>query len=236
MPTFLLREWIDLLKTLYDQYGYLIVLLGTLGENTVFLSLFLPGNLLVLLGAVYARVGTLNLGWVIFFASLGTIFGYHVDYLIGRFVLVHVVAGWSKSRLGRRLRLAGRLRLARMLITRHGGKAILISHLIGHLRSFVALSAGMTRMSYRYFLGYELIAASLWSTFFCLLGYFLATEIDQLQVLFARIGWILVGLLILLFLLWYVVRKRVKRRLQQTRRAARHKARSRAGDQEQETN
>src|SRR5947199_6477831 len=111
-----LNEWIELLGEFYNQYGYLTVFLGTLGENTAFLGLLLPGNSLALLGAVYARLGTLNLGWVIFLASLGTVCGYHIDYLFGRFVLARVANRWSTGTLGRRIRLAGRLRLARMLI------------------------------------------------------------------------------------------------------------------------
>src|SRR6266567_2682971 len=183
MPTLPLNEWIALLGEFYNRYGYLTVFLGTLGENTAFLGFVLPGNSLSLLGAMYARLGTLNLGWVIFLATLGTVLGYHVDYLLGRFVLAGVVNRRSASRLGRRLRLAGRLRLSRMLITRHGGKAILISHLTGHIRSFVALSAGMTRMNYPCFMGYELIAATLWNVSFCLLGYFMATQIDLLSTI-----------------------------------------------------
>src|SRR5256712_7653747 len=116
MPTLPLNEWIKLLGEFYNQYGYLTVFLGTLGENTAFLGFLLPGNSLALLGAVYARLGILNLGWVIFLASLGTILGYHVDYLLGRFVLARVASGWSASRLSPRIPLAGRLRLARRLI------------------------------------------------------------------------------------------------------------------------
>ncbi|HLL79715.1 MAG TPA: DedA family protein [Ktedonobacteraceae bacterium] len=205
-----LNEWIRLLGTFYDQYGYLTVFLGTLGENTALLGLLLPGNSLALLGAVYARLGSLNLAWVIVMASLGTVFGYHIDYLLGRFVLARVATQWSGSLFGRRIRLAGRLRLASRLIARHGGKAILLSHLIGQLRSFVALSAGMTGMRYRRFLGYELLAATLWNTAFCLLGYFLAGEIDRLQAFIERGGWVLLGLLVLLFLAWHIFGKRAR--------------------------
>src|SRR5437763_3721837 len=108
MPTFSLNEWIKLLGEFYHHYGYVTVFLGTLGENTAVLGFFLPGNSLALLGAVYARLGTLNLGWVIVFASLGTILGYHIDYCLGRFVLARVATRWSASRFGRRIRLAGR--------------------------------------------------------------------------------------------------------------------------------
>jgi membrane protein DedA with SNARE-associated domain len=210
-----MNEWIKLLGEFYNQYGYLAVFLGTLGENTALLGLLLPGNSLALLGAVYARLGMLNLGWVIFLASLGTILGYHLDYLLGRFVLARVARQWSTSGLGRRVRLAGRLRLARRLITKHGGKAILISHLIGHLRSFVALSAGMTRMNYLRFLGYELVAASLWNIAFCFLGYLLAAEIDRLQTLIERGGWAIIGILVFLFLAWRFLGQRMKQRIRQ---------------------
>jgi membrane protein DedA with SNARE-associated domain len=224
MPTLSLNQWIELLGGFYHRYGYLTVFLGTLGENTVLLGVLLPGNLLALLGAAYARLGTLNLGLVISLASLGTILGYHIDYLLGRFVLVRIASGWSTGRLDRRLRLAGRLRLARRLIAKHGGKAILMSHLIGQLRSFTALSAGMTRMKYHRFLGYELVAATLWNTSFCLLGYFLAAEIDRLQMLIERVGGVVLGILVLLFLAWRFFRQRMRHRTRQKRREARQKA------------
>src|SRR5258708_12828967 len=96
-----IREWIDLLAQLYDQYGYILVFLGSLGENTALLGLVLPGSTLALLGAVYARLGTLNLGWVIFFAWLGTVLAYHADYLFGRFVLTSAARPSPKPRLGR---------------------------------------------------------------------------------------------------------------------------------------
>jgi len=226
MPGLELQDWLKLIGEFYDRYGYLTVFLGSLGENTAFLGLLLPGNSLALLGAVYARLGTLNLGRVIFFASIGTVLGYHVDYLFGRLVLTRASSRWSASRIGRRMRLAGRLRLARILITKHGGKAILISHLIGHLRSFVALSAGMSRMNYRRFLGYELVAAAVWNTAFCLLGYLLAGEIDRLQVLIERAGWVIFGVLVLLFIVWRFLRQRVRQRIRQERREARRRASS----------
>jgi membrane protein DedA with SNARE-associated domain len=165
-------QWIELLGTLYDRWGYLIVFLGSLLENTALLGLFLPGASLALLGAFYAQQGTLQLGWVIFFAWAGTVLGYHADYLLGRLLLTRLLGRWDDSWLGRRLRLAARVRLGGRFLTRHGGKAILLSHVVGHVRSFVALSAGATHMRYRRFLAFELVAALLWNTAFCLLGYF----------------------------------------------------------------
>ena len=215
MPTLPIQAWVEALRTFYDQYGYLAVFSGTLGENTALLGLFLPGNSLALLGAFYARAGTLNLGWVIFFAWLGTVLGYHVDYLLGRFALVHLMKRWSNGRLGRRLRLAGRMRLGRRLLSKHGGKAIFLSHTVGHMRSFIALSAGLTHMRYTRFLAFEVLAALIWNTAYSLLGYFIAVEFDRLRLLIERAGWIMLTVFVLLLLFWWwkkQIRSRSRRR------------------------
>ncbi len=196
------QNLIDLLRDLYDQYGYLIVFLGALGENTALLGLALPGGTLALLGAFYARQGTLNLAWVIFFAWMGTVLGYHADYLLGRFALGKLMLRWGDSRLGRRMRLAGRLRLGGRMLTKYGGRAILLSHIVGHIRSFVALSAGATRMSYRRFLSFELVAALLWNTAFCLIGYAAGAEYDRILPIIERAGWIIAGVVVLAVLVW----------------------------------
>lgn len=216
----MIAELIARLGSLYDQYGYLIVFLGTLGENTALVGLILPGNTLALLGAFYARAGTLNIGWVIFAAWLGTVLGYHVDYLIGRFLLGRYAPAWSASRLGRRFRLAGRLRLGQRMLRKYGGRTIFISHVIGHLRSFVALSAGMTRMRYRRFLGYELIAALFWTGGYCLLGYLLGAQFQALQGMIEHWGLLLIPALVALYLGWLIARGKLRRLFRPARRRA----------------
>jgi membrane protein DedA with SNARE-associated domain len=217
----MITELVARLGGLYEQYGYLIVFLGALGENTAVVGLILPGGTLALLGAFYARAGTLNIGWVILVAWLGTVLGYHVDYLIGRFLLGRYAPAWSASRIGRRLRLAGRLRLGQRMLRKYGGRTIFVSHAIGQLRSFVALSAGMTRMRYRNFLGYELISALFWTGGYCLLGFFLGAQFEALQGVIERWGIVLAGALVLLYLGWRVVGPRFRQRL---RRSARRRS------------
>lgn len=207
-----INAWIDALGALYDDYGYLIVLLGTFCENTAVLGLILPGGSLALLGAFYAQQGTLQIGWVIAFAWIGTVLGYHADYLIGRLLISRLIAWSSGHWLGHRLRLAARLRHGRMFLTKHGGKAILLSHIVGHVRSFVALSAGATRMSYRRFLAFELIAALLWNTAFCLLGYLAGTERERLRMLIERSGWLTLAIIVAAVVVWRLARRVQPRR------------------------
>ncbi len=214
-----LENWIAVVGSWYASYGYPLVFVGALGENTALLGLILPGGTLAALGAFYARAGTLNLAWVILLAWAGTVLGYHVDYLVGRFALSRGLERWGRSRLGRRLRLAGRVRLARGFLTRHGGKAILLSHTAGHLRSFVALSAGATHMSYPRFLAFEALAALIWSSLFCAVGYLIGTEIDVFLSILERIGWMSLALIAVLAVGWYLVNARMRKRKGKRHRA-----------------
>jgi membrane-associated protein len=223
----MIHNLINLLRDLYDQYGYLIVFLGALGENTAVLGLVMPGGTLALLGAFYARQGTLNLAWVIFFAWIGTVLGYHADYLLGRFALAKIMARWGNSPLGLRLRLAGRLRLTHRMIARYGGRAILVSHVVGHIRSFVALSAGATHMPYRRFLTFEMLAALVWNIGFSVLGYLAGAQYDTVMPIIERAGWVIAAVVITVLLVWKVglpwLRKRrhaAHRRLSVTKPAA----------------
>jgi len=207
------QAWVEALRAFYGQYGYPVVFLGALAENTALLGLVLPGGTLALLGGVYAREGTLSLAAVIAFAWIGTTLGYSLDYAVGRYVLGRYAGAWGASRLGRRLRLAGRLRLARAFLWKHGGKAILLSHAIGHVRSFVALTAGLSGMRFARFVGFELVAALLWSSAYCLLGYAVAAEWDRVQALVERAGWALAAVLVLAYLVWrFLLRGRMRRR------------------------
>lgn len=208
-------SWLDALQRFYDHFGYLLVFLGALGENTALLGLLLPGGTLALLGGFYARQGTLNLWLVLLLAWWGTVLGYNLDYLFGRFVLGRLAGRWGATLLGRRIRLSGRMRLARVFLARHGGKAILLSHMVGHIRSFVALSAGASQMRYRRFLAFELVAGLLWSSAYVLIGYLAGSEREHLMMLIERSGWVILAIAVAVYIVYRLARIAVLRRMRQ---------------------
>ncbi|MDE3230079.1 MAG: hypothetical protein KGO05_09360, partial [Chloroflexota bacterium] len=69
-------------------------------------------------------------------------------------------------------------------------------------------------------LSFELVAALLWNTAFCLLGYFAGSERERLQLLLERSGWVALVALALGYGVWRLLRWQVARR-----RAARRLAR-----------
>jgi len=81
------------IRDLFDSYGYWVIFLGMLFENTLFLGLVVPGVLLLLLAGISAGNGELSPYLAFLLALTATILGDTTSYLMGRF-------GWSRVVLG----------------------------------------------------------------------------------------------------------------------------------------
>jgi hypothetical protein len=143
-------------------------------------------------------------------AFLGMVTGTSLDYGLGRLGLQSVL---SRTRFAPALE--PRLSRAERFLERWGVWAFLLAHFVGHVRSFLAITAGMTQLPVRRFLLYEGTAALIWNLIFVGLGYALGGNLDRLQHLMSRAG-IAIGIAASL---GYVVY-----RVLQRRRAARHVA------------
>src|SRR5919201_3291630 len=178
-----LAHMIDALRAAYDTWGYPLVLLGALLENTALLGLVLPGGSLVLLGAVYAQQGVLAWPLVLVLGWLGMVLGTSLDYAFGRWALR---ATLGQTRL--MARLEPKLGEAERFLERHGAWAFVLAHFIGHIRSFVALTAGTSHLPYRRFLRYEALAALAWNLVWVMAGYLVGAHLEFLQRLMSGAG------------------------------------------------
>lgn len=89
---------------------------------------------------------------------------------------------------------------AKKFLDKRGGMAVFVSHFFGHLRSFVAITAGATRFPYSRFARYELAAALIWNILYCLAGFFFAASIKQIEGLFSGVG---IGLVVLIAVVFF---------------------------------
>jgi membrane protein DedA with SNARE-associated domain len=187
----------DALRLAYHDWGYLIILLSALLENTALLGFVLPGGSMLLLGAVYAQQGMLYLPLVVLCGWVGMVLGTSLDYALGR---------WGLQVLLRRSRLSGRLdpKLgeAERFLERHGAGALLLAHFVGHLRSFVAMTAGASCLPYRRFLRYECLAALVWNAIWTLLGYLVGENIGLVQRYMAGAGIVMVLMALAAYLVY----------------------------------
>ncbi|TAK21360.1 MAG: DedA family protein [Chloroflexota bacterium] len=207
-----LSEWITILGGFYGAWGYPAILLAAAIENTLLVTLIFPGGTMVLLGGVYAGLGILDLPSVIAVGWVGTFLGASFDYAIGR-------GGHAgpTSRLLRKPMLAKPLERAGRMLARYGLPALIAGHFISHIRSLVAVAAGLTGMPYLRFALFEAPAALLWAGAYAIGGYFLADQIPLFEEILTRFGGFLAAG-ISLFVAWQVWRSVWSARTDQTAR------------------
>jgi membrane-associated protein len=205
------HEVLVTMRAFYEAYGYPLVFLGALLANMLFIGTLLPGGTLAALGGFFARRGGMDIRWVILCVWLGLVMGFNLDYLVGRLMLRRFADRWMPTRLGRWLRLEQRLARGHAFMNRHGGKAIFLAYAtLGHMRSLVAVTGGMTRLSYARFLLVQMVAGLLWSCGYCLFGYFIGVETENLEPIVQRVGIALAAVLFVCYLVWSIHRARTR--------------------------
>ncbi len=144
----------------------------------------LPGETALFAAAILSSQGRYPIEVVIVIAALAAIIGDNLGYAIGR-------------RYGRKL-LTGNgpfyehrhtaLRIGEPFFERHGPKAVFFGRFFAGLRITAAWMAGITRMHWTTFLGWNALGGILWATACGLLGYFLGHVAERIFQTVGLIG------------------------------------------------
>jgi membrane protein DedA with SNARE-associated domain len=197
--------------------GYPAVILFVLIESA---GIPVPGESVVLLASFTAGVdGQLQLPWIIVCASIGAIIGDNIGFYIGR-------TGGRRfvERFGRFFFLKTKhLDKAEKFFERHGAKAVFLGRFVTFLRIWAAFLAGMNRMRWRTFLFYNALGGIVWSLYVSLLGFFAGRvfhdHFDQVELLARTVGWIGLGICVVIGIGAFIV-YRVRRVREQRKRMA----------------
>lgn len=200
----MLDRIVDFLAPSFAGWGYWIVGLATMLENSLGLGLVVPGETLVLLGSFYAGRGELDPVLVAAMAFLGGVVGDNLGYLIGR------RAGRSfLERFGHRVFLKPeRIAAAERFYARHGGKAVFLGRFVPVVRSVSSLLAGVGRMRYARFAAYDMVGAGLWAVGHTVIGYVVGEQYERFKRYMDGVGLVVLGMLVLLLLVSVWVRRR----------------------------
>jgi membrane protein DedA with SNARE-associated domain len=164
-------EWI---LQIFEQYGYWAVFLGVMLENA---GLPVPGETMLLAGAVLAHFDRLRLLWVILAAVAGAILGDNMGFLIGRWGgrTLAVRHGWKVGLT------EPRLAKFEAFFERHGPKTVFIARFVTGLRVFGALLAGTSRLPWLTFSFYNAAGAVVWSVVIGAAGYLLGHSWESIE-------------------------------------------------------
>jgi len=127
---------------------------------------FLPGDSLIFAAATFAARGALN-PWAIFILlSLAAVAGDTANYWIGHRIGARAYTGqikWIKKEYMER---------THRFFEKHGGKTIFLARFVPIVRTFAPFVAGVSRMSYGFFIRWNVIGGISWVAIFTALGYF----------------------------------------------------------------
>lgn len=161
------------LEPALNHYGYLAIAGLVLIED---FGVPVPGETILVLGAVYAATARLSIVLVAVLGFLGAVIGDNIGFAIGRFGGRALV-----DRYGRYVFLTSeRLDKATAFFERHGGKVITVARFIEGLRQANGIIAGMTGMHWARFLAYNALGAAMWVGVWVSVGYFSGRHITTI--------------------------------------------------------
>jgi len=169
----LLPAWLDpeaLIRAFgpYALWGVAFIIFAECG-----LFAILPGDSLLFTVGLFVAIGAIDHGMVFVCSVLtiaaiaGNVCGYWIGRLIGPPLF--------KPRPG----LVGKIlnpkyvEQTRVFFDRYGNRALILARFVPIVRTFVTLVAGVSRMSFRHFIGYTAIGGVLWAVGVTTLGYYL---------------------------------------------------------------
>jgi membrane-associated protein len=132
-------------------------------ETGLVVTPFLPGDSLLFVVGAIAAAGGMDIGTVMAVLVAAALCGDNVNYWVGRWFGVKVLARWLNPAY---------LRRTHEFYRRHGGKTIVLARFVPIMRTYVPFVAGVGAMPYPRFLGVSVFAALLWVGSLCLAGYF----------------------------------------------------------------
>jgi membrane protein DedA with SNARE-associated domain len=197
------------LEPTLDHYGYLAIAALVLLED---FGVPVPGETVLILGAVYAGAGRFNVFLVGLLGFLAAILGDNIGFAIGHFGGRPLI-----ERYGRYIFLTPeRVEKTTNFFERHGGKIIIIARFVEGLRQANGIIAGLSGMHWAKFLVFNMIGAALWVAVWVSIGYFSGNNINSIYNTAAKYSTYL-AIAAVLFVLAAIGRHLWKRR---ARRAA----------------
>jgi membrane-associated protein len=158
------------LAEVIQRYGtttYFLLFLIVFLETGLVITPILPGDSLLFAAGTFAALGHLSLWPLFFLLCVAAILGDTVNYAIGA-RLGPKVFSYSKSRFFN----PEHLKKTHAFYEKYGGKTIIIARFVPIVRTFAPFVAGVGQMSYRQFIGYNVIGGVLWVSICVFAGYF----------------------------------------------------------------
>jgi membrane-associated protein len=156
--------------------GTILICAMVFVETGLFVGFFLPGDSLLVTAGILAATGRLHLGILLLLVSLCAIAGDQLGYWIGN------GAGQALYKRDDSLVFKKRhLQRAHEFYEKYGAKTIVIARFVPVVRTFAPPVAGAAKMNYRRFVSFNVLGGILWVWSMLLTGFFLGSQIPNVE-------------------------------------------------------
>jgi membrane-associated protein len=171
----------------YGFWTYFILFAIIFCETGLVVFPYLPGDSLLFVAGALSGAGLLRVEILIITLIAAAILGDSVNYWIGH------TTGMKAFEKNYSLVKKEQLKKTEEYFARYGGLTIVIARFVPFIRTFAPFLAGVGKMSYRWFLMYNVLGAILWISGFILAGYFFGS-LPIVQENFSLIVYAIIGL------------------------------------------
>ena len=176
-----------------------------------------PSEVVVPPAAYKAAAGDLNIWFVIFFSTLGAVFGALINYYLALWLGKPIVYKFANSRFGQMCLISQeKVETAEKFFNKYGVIATFIGRLVTVVRQLISIPAGLAKMNIGKFVAYTALGAGIWNAVLAALGWFLEGIVPEDQLISTvseyshEIGYVIIAVVVLA--LSYIIYKGVKKK------------------------
>jgi len=148
-----------------------------------------PSEVVIPPAAWKAAQGELNIYLVVFFGTFGALIGAFFNYYIALFLGRKLVYAFANTRIANLLLInASGVEKAEKYFLKNGSISTFIGRLIPAIRQLISIPAGLAKMNLRDFAIYTFLGSMIWNVILALLGYFLYSQKELLELYYHEIS------------------------------------------------
>lgn len=190
-------------------WGLAIVCAIIFAETGLLIGFFLPGDTLLFFTGLLTYTGAIPLpvAVVILAVFVAAFLGDQLGFVIGRRAGPAIFERRDSGFFSRK-----NVDRTQAFFDRFGGWAVTIARFVGVVRTFAPVAAGVGRMKYSHFVGYNALGAALWTSLLIGLGYALGSIPEVAEIVQQYMEWVLIGIVALTVVSALVAYLRQRRR------------------------
>ena len=187
-----------------NHWGYWIILFAAMLEASPFFGLLIPGQLIVIIGGFFVKLGILDIWDTILVVSLGAILGDLMGYLLGRKYGYSFITRYGKYFFFKR----EYFEKTKKLMKHHVGKTLIIGRFNSLTRAFAPFVAGSSEIPFIKFLTYNIIGGISWAVSFVMIGYIFGKGYEIAAQYIGKFIFIAIVLSVIIIYLYRFINKR----------------------------